>query len=133
MTTGAATGAATGDSGVGIGEVEAEIADSGAGIGESGEETVKLGVEIGESGAETAETADSVVEIGKVEAGIEDFVAAVGYQEIQFALGIDSPAGPDAMVKPWGVKLEVPSRTSRLPLILRPSCTPKRDRDHVYS
>jgi hypothetical protein len=25
----------------------------------------------------------------------------VGYQNIQFALGIDSPAGPDAMVQPW--------------------------------
>ena len=47
-----------------------------------------------------AETADSEVGIGDVEAGIGDSVAAVGYQNIQFALGIDSPAGPDAIV-PW--------------------------------
>ena len=59
---------------------------------------MESGVGIGDSGAGTA---DSGAEIGKVEAGIEGFVAAVGYQEIQSALGIDSPAGPDAMVKPW--------------------------------
>ena len=48
-----------------------------------------------------AETADSGVEIGDFEAGIGDSVAAVGYQDIQFALGIESPAGPDAIVQPW--------------------------------
>ena len=48
-----------------------------------------------------AGTADSGVEIVDVEAGIGDSVAAVGYQDIQFALGIESPAGPDAIVQPW--------------------------------
>ena len=48
-----------------------------------------------------AETADSGVEIGDVEAGIGDSVAAVGCQDIQFALGIESPAGLDAIVQPW--------------------------------
>ena len=45
-------------------------------------------------------TADSGVGIVVVEAGIGDSVAAVGFQDIRFALGIDSPAGPDAIVQP---------------------------------
>ena len=47
-----------------------------------------------------AETADSGVEIVEVEAEIGGSVVAVGYQDIRFALGIETPAGPDAIVQP---------------------------------
>lgn len=53
-------------------------------------------------GAETADFGVEIVDVARdVEAGIGDSVAAVGYQDIQFALGIESPAGPDAIVQPW--------------------------------
>ena len=105
MTTGAETaysGVEVGDSGAETADSEVEIGEVEAGIGGSQVETVDSGVEI-EAEIE-AEIGDSVVEIGKVEAGIGDSVAAVGYQYIQFALGIDSPADLarlGAIVQPW--------------------------------
>jgi hypothetical protein len=99
MTIGMSTGAETvADSGFGVGEVEAGIGDCGAETADSGVDIVEVEAGIGDSGAETA---DSGVEIEVVDAGIGDSVAAVGYQDIRFALGIDNPAGPDAIVQPW--------------------------------
>ena len=54
-----------------------------------------------ETAVGAAETAHSGEIEDMIEAEIGDSVAAVGCQDIPFALGIDSPAGPHAIVQPW--------------------------------